>query len=64
MSTKIKTIIIDDEKQARNSLISDLKKHESKIEVIGEADSVESAVKLIDTSRPSLIFQMCIRDRL
>jgi two-component system LytT family response regulator len=56
MSAKIKTIIIDDEKQARNSLLSDLKKHASKLEIIGEADSVESAVKLIDSIQPNLIF--------
>lgn len=56
MSTKIKTIIIDDEKQARNSLISDLRKYTAKIEIIGEADSVENAVKLIDSNHPNLIF--------
>ncbi len=56
MNTKIKIVIIDDEKQARNSLISDLRKHSSKIELIGEADSVESGAKLIDSSHPDLIF--------
>ncbi len=53
---KIKTLIIDDEKQARNSLLSDLKKHQNKLDIIGEADSVESAIIAINKFEPELIF--------
>lgn len=53
---KLSTLIIDDEKQARNSLRSDLIKHQDTITVLGEADSVETAVKLINEKKPDLIF--------
>jgi len=53
---KLNTLIIDDEKQARNSLRSDLSKHEDTITILGEADSVESAVKLINDKKPDLVF--------
>lgn len=53
---KLNTLIIDDEKQARNSLRSDLSKHEDAISILGEADSVESAVKLINEKKPDLVF--------
>lgn len=53
---KLNTLIIDDEKQARNSLRSDLCKHEDAITILGEADSVEAAVKLINDKKPDLVF--------
>ncbi|MBK7668410.1 MAG: response regulator [Sphingobacteriaceae bacterium] len=53
---KLNTLIIDDEKQARNSLRSDLSKHEDSIYILGEADSVETAVKLINEKEPDLVF--------
>lgn len=53
---KIKTLIIDDEKQARNSLLSDLGKHLHVLEIVGEADSVETAVEAIERLKPELIF--------
>lgn len=53
---KLNTLIIDDEKQARNSLRSDLSKHEDSIYILGEADSVETAVKLINDKKPDLVF--------
>lgn len=53
---KLNTLIIDDEKQARNSLRSDLIKHEDAITLLGEADSVETAVKLINDKKPDLVF--------
>jgi two-component system, LytTR family, response regulator len=53
---KIRTLIIDDEKQARNSLLSDLKKHLDQLEIIGEAESVETAIAAIDKLKPELIF--------
>ncbi len=53
---KLNTLIIDDEKQARNSLRSDLSKHEDSLYILGEADSVETAVKLINEKEPDLVF--------
>lgn len=52
----LKTIIVDDESQARNSLRSDLHKHVSNIDIVGEADSVESATDLINKLKPDLVF--------
>ena len=53
---KLNTLIIDDEKQARNSLSSDLNKHQDTITFLGEADGVETAVKLINDKKPDLVF--------
>lgn len=52
----IKTIIIDDERNARNTLISLLKRLPKKIEVIGEADDVLPGIELILKTQPDLIF--------
>jgi len=52
---KFKTIIIDDERLARNDLKSMLQEYKS-IEVVAEADSVASALKLIDAKDPDLLF--------
>lgn len=51
----IKTIIIDDEEDARHMLRLLLKKYSS-IEIIGEAASVQEGVKLIEASNPLLVF--------
>ncbi len=51
----IKTIIIDDEEDARHMLRLLLKKYSS-IEIIGEAASVQDGITLIETSNPMLIF--------
>jgi two-component system, LytTR family, response regulator len=53
--SRFKTIIIDDERLARNDLKSMLQEFKN-IEVIAEADSVNSALKLIDAKDPDLIF--------
>ncbi len=50
----IKTIIIDDEEDARQMLRLLLKKYTS-IEIIGEAASVEEGIALIETSNPMLV---------
>ena len=55
-SMKTKAIIIDDEKQARVSLAHDLSYYCKSIEIIGEADSVKSAVNMIHQLSPDLIF--------
>lgn len=51
----IKSIIIDDEEDARNMLQLMLKKYSS-IEIIGEAASVDEGVELIKASHPMLVF--------
>jgi two-component system, LytTR family, response regulator len=50
-----KTLIIDDERLAREELKSLLKEHEQ-IEIIGEAKNGEEAVKLIKDLNPDLLF--------
>ncbi len=52
---KSRTIIVDDERLARKDLQSLLSEHDN-IEIVGEADSVASAKKLIDETDPDLIF--------
>ncbi len=52
---KFKTIIIDDERLARNDLKNMLQEFKN-IEVVAEADSVGAALKLIDAKDPDLLF--------
>ena len=52
---RLKAIIVDDERLARKELVLMLKEYDN-IEVTGEADSVNSAVQLIHTKRPDVIF--------
>ncbi len=52
----IRTIIIDDEKNARVTLRSLLNTFSTKIQVIGEASNLETAIELIKRSSPDLIF--------
>lgn len=52
----IRTIIIDDEKNARVTLKSLLDNFSTKIQVIGEASNLETAIDLIQRSSPDLIF--------
>lgn len=53
---KTKVVIVDDEKQARNALITDLKPFASKIEIVGEASSVSEAISIINENEPNLVF--------
>jgi len=53
--TKLKTIIVDDERLARVNLRRLLEPY-PEIEIVGEAGSCESAVELIDLHKPQLIF--------
>ena len=55
MKKPMKAIIIDDERLARKDLRSQLSEFEI-IDVIDEADNVESALKLINDKDPDLIF--------
>ena len=52
----IKALIIDDVEKARIALRSDLKTYCKHVEVIGEADGVESGVQLIRQTNPDVIF--------
>jgi two-component system, LytTR family, response regulator len=51
----IRTIIIDDERLARKDIRTLLASYKN-IEVVGEADSVSGAIKLIDEKQPDLLF--------
>lgn len=53
---KIKSIIVDDEKHGRENLSGILKQYCPEVMVLGEADSVESAIPLIKTYYPDLVF--------
>lgn len=52
----IKAIIVDDIKESREALKADLDAYCENIEVIGEADSVVTAAKVIKQLNPSLVF--------
>jgi two-component system LytT family response regulator len=51
----IKTLVVDDEKKARDILTGMLNTHCPKIEVIGQADSVIAAEELIRSLKPDLV---------
>ena len=52
----IKTVIIDDEEDARDVLVNILKEHFDMIEIVGQADDVDTGVKVIQESEPQLVF--------
>ncbi|QIL41254.1 response regulator [Pedobacter sp. HDW13] len=56
MSKRFKTIIVDDEYPARLMMKELISKHLDLIEVIGEAENGKSAIKLINSLKPDLIF--------
>lgn len=53
---KIKSILIDDERNGREILLALLEKFCPAIEVLGTADSGESGLKLIQQFQPQLVF--------
>jgi two-component system, LytTR family, response regulator len=53
---KIRSIIVDDEKHGRENLAGILRAYCPEIDLLGEADSVESALSLIREQSPDLIF--------
>jgi two-component system, LytTR family, response regulator len=55
MKKKLRALLIDDERLARNDLRSLLSEY-AHIEVIGEADSVQHALKVIAEEDPDLLF--------
>lgn len=52
----IKALIIDDVEKARSALKSDIKTYCPNVQVIGEADGVESGLELIKNTTPDVLF--------
>lgn len=52
----IKAIIVDDESRARRILKTLLEENYKDVQVLGEAEDVPSAVKLIHATKPDLVF--------
>ena len=55
MKSPIKALVVDDERLARKDLITLLQEH-GQIEVVGEADDVESAAQAVEHHNPDVIF--------
>lgn len=55
-NTKIKAIVVDDEQHAIDLLKGVLTLFDNSIEVIGEANNLPDAVKLINSVRPDVVF--------
>jgi two-component system LytT family response regulator len=53
---KIKSIIVDDEKHGRENLSGILRQYCPDVDLLGDADSVDSAVLLIQKYNPDLVF--------
>lgn len=53
---RIKSIIVDDEKHGRENLAGILKQHCPEVDVLGDANSVESAISIIREHHPDLVF--------
>ncbi len=53
---RINSIIVDDEKHGRENLAGLLGQYCTEVTVLGEADSVETAISLIQNKNPNLIF--------
>lgn len=56
LSKKLSAVIIDDMDLARANLKADLELHADDIEIIGEASSVVSGLKLLKQSTPDIVF--------
>jgi len=53
---KIKSIIVDDEKHGRENLAGILRQYCPDVDLLGDADSVDSAVLQIQKQNPDLVF--------
>jgi len=51
----IKTIIVEDEVNARKALVNMLEFYEKDVEIIGQAKNVQEGVELIKSTRPDLV---------
>jgi two-component system LytT family response regulator len=56
MPTKIKTLLLDDDRQILILLAHLLEKQFPNIQVIGQAQTVEQSIEMIDSLQPDLIF--------
>lgn len=52
----ISTLIVDDETNARRTLLAMLKDYATEVQVVAEATSVETAIEAIHTHQPELVF--------
>lgn len=55
-STSLSAVIIDDEQKGRQTMTSYIELYCDDIELLGDADGVESGVKLINKTKPDLVF--------
>lgn len=53
---KVRAVIVDDERQGRKTLAILLRKYCPEVEIVGEADTVVSAIKTINAAKPDLVF--------
>ena len=53
---RIKSIIVDDEKHGRENLAGILRQYCPDVDLLGDADSVDAAVLLIQKHNPDLVF--------
>jgi two-component system LytT family response regulator len=53
---QIKAILVDDEKHGRENLAGILQEHCKNVELLGEANSVDSAISFIHENNPDLVF--------
>jgi len=52
---KLKIILIDDEKRTRSAIAGSISLHYPNAEIIGEAESVESAVAILNNTTPDIV---------
>lgn len=53
---QLKTLIVDDEKSARENIISKIRKLSDQFDIAGEADNIIEAEKLINELNPDVVF--------
>jgi two-component system LytT family response regulator len=56
MKGSIKAVIVDDQKDFRDSLKADILDYCNEIEIIGEASGVVDAAKMLNTREPEIVF--------
>jgi len=56
MEAKVQAVIVDDEENSLEALAILLQKYCPDVQVVGAAQTVESAIELIDTIKPELVF--------
>ncbi|MDR6464561.1 LytTR family DNA-binding domain-containing protein [Chryseobacterium sediminis] len=54
--SRIKSIVVDDEQESRETLLHFLSKYCPDVEIVGQADSVNEAVEIIRGTSPELVF--------